>query len=109
MTDPDKTKEELIDELKKLRQRNAELEAIFDVNGFLEWLAISAIIEHWDSYGSMSHNFYLYHDPETGQLTWISWDHNMAMASEMGGGGSAGGRGPGNRTRGPGRVSPAQT
>jgi hypothetical protein len=76
----------------------AELEAIFDVNGFLEWLAISAVIEHWDSYGSMSHNYYLYHDPDTDQLTWISWDHNMVVASEMrGGGGPVGGRGPGNR------------
>jgi hypothetical protein len=77
----------------------AELEAIFDVKGFLEWLAIRAVIQHWDSYGSMSHNYYLYHDPDTDQLTWISWDHNMAMASEMGdGGGPAGGRGPGNRS-----------
>jgi len=77
----------------------AELEAIFDVNGFLEWLAISAVIQHWDSYGSMSHNYYLYHDPDTDQLTWISWDHNMAMSSGMvGGGGPVGGRGRGNRS-----------
>ena len=74
----------------------AELESIFDVNGFLEWLAISAVIDHWDSYGSMSHNYYLYHDPDTGQLNWISWDHNQAMSTGMGGGG--GGRGPGNRS-----------
>ncbi len=55
------------------------LESIFDVDAFLEWLAISAIIQNWDTYGSMSHNFYLYHDPETGLLTWISWDHNMVL------------------------------
>jgi spore coat protein H len=55
------------------------LESIFDVNAFLEWLAISAIIEHWDSYGAMPHNFYLYHDPGTDMLTWISWDHNMVL------------------------------
>ena len=76
-----------------------ELEAIFEVNGFLEWLAISSVIQNWDAYGSMSHNYYLYNDPDTGQLTWISWDHNEAMSSEMGGGGGlAGGRGPGNRS-----------
>ena len=63
----------------------AELESIFDVDGFLEWLAIAAVIQHWDAYGNMSHNYYLYNDPETGQLTWISWDHNMAMSAGMGG------------------------
>jgi hypothetical protein len=62
-----------------------ELEAIFDVSGFLEWLAISSVIQNWDAYGSMSHNYYLYDNPDTGQLTWISWDHNEAMSSEMGG------------------------
>jgi len=63
----------------------ASLESIFDVDAFLEWLAISAVIQHWDAYGNMSHNYYLYHDPGSGQLTWISWDHNMAMSSGMGG------------------------
>jgi spore coat protein CotH len=65
----------------------ADLESIFNVDAFLEWLAISAIIQHWDAYGNMSHNYYLYDDPETGQLTWISWDHNMAMSAGMGAGG----------------------
>ncbi|MEJ2733120.1 MAG: CotH kinase family protein [Anaerolineae bacterium] len=73
----------------------ASLESIFDVDAFLEWLAISAVIEHWDAYGTMSHNYYLYHDPDSGQLRWISWDHNMAMSSGMGGGGR---RGPGARS-----------
>jgi spore coat protein H len=71
------------------------LESIFDVDSFLEWLAISAVIQHWDAYGNMSHNYYLYHDPDSGQLKWISWDHNMAMSTGM-----AGGRGPGPGSRG---------
>jgi hypothetical protein len=73
----------------------ANLEAVFDVDSFLNWLAISAVIQHWDAYGAMSHNYYLYHDPDTGQLTWISWDHNMAMSTGMGDGG---GRGPGSKS-----------
>jgi hypothetical protein len=73
----------------------ADLESIFDVDGFLHWLAISAVIQHWDTYGSMSHNYYLYHDPDSGQMTWISWDHNMAMSEGMGG---RVGRGPGSRS-----------
>jgi spore coat protein H len=64
------------------------LESIFDVDGFLEWLAIGAIIQHWDTYGRMSHNFYLYHDPDTDLLNWISWDHNQVLA-----GGGMGGPG----------------
>jgi hypothetical protein len=58
----------------------AELEAIFDVDTFLHWLAINTVIENWDTYGAMTHNFYLYNNPETGQLTWIPWDHNEALS-----------------------------
>ena len=73
----------------------AGLESIFDVDSFLEWLAINTVIENWDSYGSMSHNYYLYHDSDSGQLHWISWDHNEAMSTGMAGGGR---RGPGGRS-----------
>ncbi len=86
----------------------ANLEAVFAVDSFLEWLAISTIIQHWDAYGSMSHNYYLYHDLDTDQLTWISWDHNLILGANPGGpngnnnnapaGGPAGGGGPGSRS-----------
>ncbi len=56
-----------------------ELETVFDVDTFLHWLAINTVIENWDTYGTATHNFYLYSDPETGQLTWIPWDHNEAL------------------------------
>jgi spore coat protein H len=62
----------------------ANLESIFDVDVFLEWLAIGAIIQHWDAYGSMTHNFYLYHNPDNGLLTWISWDHNQVLEGSGG-------------------------
>ena len=68
------------------------LEAVFNVDGFLEWLAIGSVLEHWDRYGQMSHNFYVYDDPETGQLNWISWDHNEVLQ------GSDGSRGDSRRT-----------
>jgi spore coat protein CotH len=57
----------------------AKLEAVFDVDAFLEWLAVSTVIQDWDAYGTMSHNYYLYHDPASGRLVWISWDHNEAL------------------------------
>lgn len=64
----------------------SELEAIFDVDSFLKWLALSAILQHWDTYGSMSHNFYLYNNPATNQLTWVSWDHNLILGASPNGG-----------------------
>lgn len=82
----------------------AELEAVFETDSFLEWLALSAVIQHWDTYGGMSHNFYLYNDPESGQLVWISWDHNFVLGASAGGGswlgsnGPQGGGGPGRRS-----------
>ncbi|MBT3272796.1 MAG: CotH kinase family protein [Spirochaetales bacterium] len=55
------------------------LETVFDVETFLHWLAINTVIENWDTYGAMTHNFYLYSNPETGLLTWIPWDYNEAL------------------------------
>ncbi len=62
------------------------LEAIFDADGFMLWLAVNSVVQNWDTYGSMEHNYYLYNDPTTGQLTWIPWDNNMALSEGMGGG-----------------------
>ncbi len=72
----------------------AGLEAVFDVNAFIRWLAVDTIIQNWDTYGAMAHNYYLYTDPEDGLVTWIPWDNNMAL--------SQGGMGPGGRRGGPG-------
>ena len=57
----------------------ADLEAVFDVDGFLNYLAVNTVIQNWDTYGLMSHNYYLYNDPSSGLLTWIPWDNNGAM------------------------------
>lgn len=58
----------------------SDLEAVFDVDTFLHWLAVNATLQNWDTYGTMSHNYYLYDDPTSGQLTWIPWDNNMALS-----------------------------
>lgn len=63
----------------------ANLETVFDVVGFLRWLAANTLIQNWDTYGVMSHNYYLYADEMTGRLVWIPWDNNMALSSTMGG------------------------
>lgn len=64
----------------------ADLEAVFDVDGFLKWLAVNTTIQNWDTYGRMTHNYYLYNDPANGQLKWIPWDNNEAFEEgKMGG------------------------
>ena len=60
-----------------------QLEAVFDVDGFLEWLGIAAMAGHADTYGFAYHNFYLYDNPTTGKLTWYSWDHNLTFRNDM--------------------------
>ena len=57
----------------------ANLESIFNVPVFLKYLAVNGIIQNWDTYGNMPHNFYLYNDPDNNKLTWIPWDHNEAL------------------------------
>lgn len=66
----------------------AGLERVFDVDGFLRWLALAAALQHWDTYGGMTHNYYLYDDPKSGKLEWISWDHNLVLGAQGGPGGA---------------------
>lgn len=56
-----------------------ELESIFNVEVFLNWLAINTTIQNWDTYGVMNHNYYLYNNPEDNKLTWIPWDNNEGL------------------------------
>ncbi len=57
------------------------LESVFNVDGFLKWLAANTVIQNWDTYGNMTHNYYLYNNPDNGLLTWIPWDNNEAFQS----------------------------
>jgi spore coat protein H len=61
----------------------AKVEASFNVDGFLRWLAVNTLIRNWDTYGQMAHNYYLYSDK--GRLQWIPWDLGLAFQSNQGG------------------------
>ncbi len=62
------------------------LDAIFDTEVFLEYLAVNTIAQNWDTYGRMTHNYFLYNNPDNGKLTWIPWDNNEALQEgNMGG------------------------
>jgi len=57
----------------------AGLESVFDVDGFLKYLAAMNTIQNWDCYGRAPHNYYLYNDPTLGKFRWIVWDCNLSF------------------------------
>lgn len=59
------------------------LEAVFNVDHFIRYLAVNNAIVNWDSYGVMAHNYYLYHH-SVNKLSWIPWDHNEALTGNPG-------------------------
>ena len=62
------------------------LETVFDTDTFLKYLAANTVIQNWDTYGKMTHNYYLYNNPNNSKLTWIPWDNNEALQTgKMGG------------------------
>jgi spore coat protein CotH len=78
-------------------QWRTQLEAVFNVNHFLRYLAINNGMVNWDSYGVMAHNFYLYNHSVV-KLTWIPWDHNESLSGNPGITGTTGGGGPAGRS-----------
>lgn len=61
------------------------LEALFDVRGFLKYLALNQAMMNWDTYGRMNQNYYLYQDVANGgRLTWIPWDLNESLMNRGG-------------------------
>ena len=62
------------------------LDAVFDTDVFLKYLAANTVLQNWDTYGRMTHNYYLFNNPDTSKLTWIPWDNNEALQfGNMGG------------------------
>lgn len=60
-----------------------ELEAAFDVAGFLKWLAWCALVGNYDTYGIAPHNFFLAADPNAGgRLAMISWDLDQTFMAD---------------------------
>ncbi len=51
-----------------------EIEKVFDVQQFLKIYALDISAGHWDNYGANNNNFFLYHNPFTGQFEFLSYD-----------------------------------
>lgn len=77
------------------------LEAVFNVEHYLKFLAVNNAIVNWDSYGNKAHNYYLYNH-SVKKLTWIPWDHNEALSGSPGITGTNGTTNPGAGGQPPG-------
>ena len=65
-------------------QWTSNLEGVFNIDRYLQYLAANTVIQNWDTYGRMTHNYFLYNDG--GRLVWMPWDNNESMQNgKMGG------------------------
>ena len=72
----------------------SELETHIDMELYLKYLAANTTMQNWDTYGLMTHNFYLYNNPSTGKFVWIPWDNNETFSDGPGSGGMGGSMSP---------------
>lgn len=63
-------------------QWRTNFEKTFNVDHFIKWLAVNSTLVNWDTYGAMAHNHYLYNH-SIKKLTWIPWDNNEALTSNV--------------------------
>ena len=57
------------------------LGAIVDLDAFVTFWAMEALIGHWDGYSSNRNNFYLYRDPKSAKFYFIPWGADMILAN----------------------------
>jgi spore coat protein CotH len=66
---------------------NANLAKYLDVQAFANYLAFQDLIENFDDIDGLGNNSFLRYDEESGRMTVVAWDHNLAFGSAgMGGG-----------------------
>ncbi|MBN2044870.1 MAG: CotH kinase family protein [Anaerolineales bacterium] len=59
------------------------LETVFNVDGFLRYMAVMVAVASWDYYPYTGNNFYLYNDPGTNRFEWIPWDQTWGGEASM--------------------------
>lgn len=57
----------------------SNFEDYVNIETYLKLLAIDVLIEDWDSYGYDRHNYYLYYEPKSERINFITWDHNFSF------------------------------
>lgn len=68
-----------------LSASDAELEAtlgkVLDIDAFLKYWAMEALLAAWDGYASNLNNHFVYHDPSSGKMSFIPWGPDMSFDS----------------------------
>ncbi|MFT4215392.1 MAG: CotH kinase family protein, partial [Microbacterium sp.] len=70
---------------------DAELSQWLDVDAFATYLAFQELVDNSDDIDGPGNNSYLAYDADTGQMTVVNWDLNLAFGSSPSGGGGGGG------------------
>jgi hypothetical protein len=50
------------------------LEGVLNVDTFLRYIAVTTIIDNWDTYPYTGNNYYLFNNPVSERFEWIPWD-----------------------------------
>jgi spore coat protein H len=58
-----------------------EIEKVFNVDGFLSYLAANTVLSNMDSVAGRQCNFYLYHNMITDRFEFIAWDLNEVFGN----------------------------
>jgi hypothetical protein len=60
---------------------NKEIASYLDVDAFLRFLAVTALVSNLDSFFTNGHNYYLYLHPETNKFHFVPWDVDLALGN----------------------------
>jgi hypothetical protein len=61
-------------------QFRKEIASYLDIDQFLRFMAVTAMIANMDSMFSLGHNYYMYLNPDTNKFVFIPWDLDLALA-----------------------------
>ncbi|MBH0129390.1 CotH kinase family protein [Salinibacterium sp. NK8237] len=67
-----------------------QLPEVLDVEAFARYLAIEDLIDNFDDIDGPGNNSYLYYDPDSGLMSVVAWDHNLAFGTVNSAGDAAG-------------------
>jgi spore coat protein CotH len=59
----------------------SDIGSFLDVDAFLKFIAVNALMSNLDSYLGYGHNYYLYLVPKTDRFVFIPWDLDLSLAT----------------------------
>jgi spore coat protein CotH len=60
------------------------LEAVLDLDAFLRFMAVEAMVNHWDGFSGNLNNYYFYKDPSNDKFYFIPWGIDAALRDDEG-------------------------